>query len=131
MKRTIMAAAMVAVAAQISFALPSQASSLVGTWSGTGTAKQANGPREKVRCRITYSKVTAKLYKVRSVCASTSTRVTHTGEVLQSSPTRFAGDFYVPSFDVTGRVRVRLNGSRQTVSFTSTAGSGTVTLTRR
>lgn len=129
--KVLIAALTIAVVSQVATVTPSYAGSLVGTWSGSGTAKQANGPREKVRCRITYSKVTAKLYKVRSVCASTSARVTHTGEVLRSSPTRFAGDFYVPSFDVTGRVRVRLNGSRQTVSFTSTAGSGTVTLTRR
>ncbi|MBW7968014.1 hypothetical protein [Bradyrhizobium sp. BR 10289] len=29
--------------------------SLGGTWSGTGTMKPSDGPREKVRCKVAYS----------------------------------------------------------------------------
>lgn len=47
------------------------------------------------------------------------------------SPTRFVGDFYNPEFDVSGRVRVTLRGSTQTVTFRGPRGSGSMTLTRR
>ncbi len=108
-----------------------QAASIDGTWSGSGFVKPDDGPREKVRCRITYSRSGKKLFDVRATCATSSNKIRQTGEVLMVSPSRYVGDFYNSEYDVSGRVRVKVSGSRQTVSFRSKSGHGRVTLRRR
>jgi len=129
--KAIVSAIVTAVVIQLSFPNPSHAASIEGRWSGRGFVKPVDGPREKVRCRITYSKVSKKLFAVRASCATTSTKISQTGEVLKVSPSRYAGDFYNKDYDVSGRVRVKLSGSSQTVSFSSVRGYGRVTLRRR
>ncbi|MEO1204707.1 MAG: hypothetical protein AAFV45_00090 [Pseudomonadota bacterium] len=110
---------------------PAWAATLQGTWSGSGYINPSEGKREKVRCRITYSRQTPKIYSVRAVCATASGKVNQTGEVLMVNPNRYIGDFYNPEFDISGRVRVTISGSRQTVTLFGSRGSGRVTLTKR
>ncbi len=106
------------------------AAELAGTWNGSGYVNPKDGKREKVRCRITYNRHTPKVFSVSAVCASPSAKVNQTGEVLMVNPNLFVGDFYNPEFDVSGRVRVRLSGSRQTVTFSGPRGSGSVSLSK-
>lgn len=110
---------------------PVLAQSLEGTWSGSGTAKPASGQPERVRCKMTYSRESAKVFGVSATCATTSVKFHQTGKLLMVSPTRFIGDFYNPEYDVSGRVRVTLRGSSQTVNFSGPKGTGSLTLTRR
>lgn len=107
------------------------AASLEGTWSGSGVANPKDGKREKVRCRITYRRQTEKVYSVAAACATTSVKFRQTGKLLKVSPTRYIGDFYNPEYDVSGRVRVIVRGSAQTVTFNSARGNGRVTLSKR
>ncbi len=110
---------------------PAVAAALEGTWSGGGHVKPTSGTREKLRCKITYRKRSSKVFSVRAVCATASVKINQTGEVLMVTPNRYVGDFYNPEFDVSGRVRVILRGSRQTVTFSGARGRGTVTLSKR
>lgn len=107
------------------------AASISGTWSGSGYVDPANGPRESVRCRITYSQLSKTVFSVKATCATTSVKIIQTGEVLMVNPSRYIGDFYSNQYDVSGRVRVIVKGSRQTVTFSSQRGRGRVTLKRR
>jgi len=104
---------------------------LAGDWSGEGTVTQTEGPTEKVRCRVSYKKESAKVYGVEAQCASTSKKMRQTGELLEVRPGVFTGSFNLPQYDVSGRVRVVLEGETQTVTFKSPRGEGEVTLTRR
>lgn len=115
----------------IGFPMTSHAASLEGTWSGTGFVKPKDSKRQKVRCRITYSRESSKVFGVRAACATTSNKILQTGRVLKVSSKRYIGDFYNQQFDVSGRVRVSVSGSRQTVSFSSLRGHGRVTLRKR
>jgi hypothetical protein len=107
------------------------AASLEGSWSGSGVVNPTDGPREKVRCRISYRRESAKVYGLTATCATRSNKVQQTGTLLMVSATSYVGDFYNPAHDISGRVRVVVRGSRQTVTFKSARGSGRVTLRRR
>ncbi len=104
---------------------------LAGEWSGEGTVTQTEGPTEKVRCRVSYKQEAAKVYGVEAQCASTSKKMKQTGELLEVRPGVFTGSFNLPQYDVSGRVRVVIEGESQTVTFKSPRGEGEVTLTRR
>lgn len=47
------------------------------------------------------------------------------------TPTRYIGDFYNSQYDISGRIRVSISGSSQTVTFASDRGSGSLSLRRR
>ena len=107
------------------------AASIEGSWRGSGYISPASGKREKVRCRVTYKRLTKKVFRVVAVCASTAGKIRQTGEVLRVNSTRYVGDFYNSEYDVSGRVRVIVRGSRQTVSFSSKTGKGRIKLRKR
>jgi hypothetical protein len=102
-----------------------------GTWNGNGYVQPANGQRERVRCRVTYSQQTETVFAVSAVCASSSAKIYQTGEVLMVNPNRYVGDFYNSAYDISGRVSVNVSGSSQTVSFKSHSGYGSMTLRRQ
>lgn len=107
------------------------AASLSGTWSGGGYVKPTDGKRERVHCRVTYSQQSSKVFSVSAVCASKSNKIRQSGEVLKVSSTRYVGDFYNSQFDISGRVRVKISGNTQTVTFKSASGYGSMTLRKR
>lgn len=129
--KKLQAIVLLALSVLVAFPIGAQAASLSGTWSGSGYVNPKDGPRESVRCRITYSQESATVYGVKAVCATTSTKIIQTGEVLMVNPSRYVGDFYNSQYDVSRRVRVSLRGVRQTVTFSSKKGHGSMTLRKR
>lgn len=103
---------------------------LSGTWSGSGYVQPRDGQREKVRCRVTYSPQGASVVAVSATCASASTTIHQTGSLSMVSPSKYIGDFYNSEYDVSGRIRVSISGSSQTVSFSGAKGSGSLSLRR-
>ena len=103
---------------------------LEGTWSGSGTMEAMGRPAQKLNSRINYRRETEKLFKLAAKCATISTAVNQTGPLLMVNPGVYVGEFHVASFDISGRVRVVVNGSVQTMSFKSSRASGTVTLSK-
>ncbi len=111
-----------------SFAIPASAAPLEGSWRGSGFVNPKSGNREKVRCKMSYKRESTKVFRVTAVCASPSAKIRQTGELLKINPNLYVGDFYNGEYDISGRVRVILNGHHQTVSFSSPNGSGRITL---
>lgn len=109
----------------------SAATALAGEWSGEGTVTQTEGPTEKVRCRVSYKQESAKVYGVTAQCASTSQMTKQIGELLEVRPGVYTGEFNLTQYDVSGRVRVVVDGETQTVTFKSPRGEGEVILSRR
>lgn len=107
------------------------AASLDGSWSGTGYVQPKDGARENVRCRVHYDRQTDRVFGVVATCATPSNKIHQTGTLLKVSDGRYVGDFYNAQLDVSGRVRVIVHGSQQTVTFTSSKGSGKMQLRRR
>lgn len=110
---------------------PVHAAGLQGTWSGAGYIKPRSGARERVRCVVSYSQQTARVFSVQANCASNAGSIRQTGEVLKIRSNYYAGDFYNQQFDIGGRVRVSVTGGRQTVTFSSADGGGRLTLKKR
>ena len=123
--------ALIAALLTLAPAPAASAAALAGDWSGEGTVTQTEGPTEKVRCRVSYKQEAAKIFGVVAQCASTSKKMKQTGELLEVRPGVYTGEFNLPQYDVSGRVRVVLNGETQTVTFKSPRGEGEVILTRR
>lgn len=113
------------------FAGPAAADTLSGTWSGSGSVSPKDGKTERVRCRITYSPQGASTVGVSATCASSSTTIHQTGSLSKVSDSKYVGDFYNNEYDISGRVRVSVSGSSQTVTFSSARGSGSVSLSRK
>ena len=107
------------------------AASLGGSWSGNGFVKPSSGQRERVRCRVTYTRLTKKVYSVSARCASSSATLSQSGEVLMVRPNLFVGDFYNQQFDIRGRIRIRISGRSQSVTLSSSSASGRLRLRKR
>ena len=112
-------------------ASPAAAASLAGSWSGGGSIKPASGQRERVRCRVSYSRLTRKVFSVSARCATSSATIRQTGELLMIRPNLYVGDFYNRQFDIRGRIRVVISGSSQTVTLSSRNGNGRLRLRKR
>lgn len=106
-------------------------SGLAGTWSGNGYVMPKDGARESVRCRVRFNKQSSTVYSVAAQCEGSATSVNQTGEVIEVSGGRYAGDFYNSQYDISGRVRVQMNGNHQTVTFSGSRGQGSLSLTRQ
>lgn len=104
---------------------------LDGVWVGNGYAQPASGQRERLRCRVTYSRMSDKIYNVVAVCATTATKIRQTGELVMVRPGLFVGDFNNRQYDVSGRVRVTMEGNLQSVTFSSDSGRGSLSLRKR
>ncbi len=110
---------------------PALAAAIDGSWSGSGYLAVNQGQRERVRCRVTYSRQTPTVFSVSATCASPSAQVRQSGTLLKVSATSYVGDIYNAEFDVSGRVRVVVRGNTQTVTFTSSAATGQLSLRKR
>ena len=107
------------------------AAPLEGSWTGAGMVNPRSGQPERVRCKVRYSRQTAKVYSVSATCASASASIRQTGTLLRVRSNRYVGDVYNSDFDIQGRLKVTGKGRKQTVTFTSSAASGRLNLRRR
>lgn len=128
-----MRAARLVLVAFAAMALPgaAMAAELQGSWSGSGYVSPKSGARERVQCRVSYARQSSKVFSVSARCATPSVKINQTGEVLEVGRGRYVGDFYNAEYDVSGRVRVTVTGSRQKVTFSGAQGHGSLSLRRR
>lgn len=112
-------------------ATSSVAASLQGSWSGRGFVKPKAEQRERVRCRVSYTRLSRKVFAVSARCASASATLRQTGTVLMVRSNVYVGDFYNSQFDVRGRIRVTVSGAKQTVRLSSRDATGQLSLRKR
>lgn len=110
---------------------PALAVSLDGEWRGSGTVQVTNGNRERVTCRVSYSRQSSRVYGFHAVCASTSVRVIQNGVVSQASANSYVGTTHNPEYNVSGRIRIVVSGGSQTVTVRADQGSGRIVLRKR
>ncbi len=108
--------------------LHAEPASLEGTWSGSGTMQAMDRPPQKLTCRINYKRETDKVYRLAARCVTVSTSINQTAQLLKVNPGVYTGQFQIASYDISGRVRVVVNGNAQTMSFKSSRANGTVNL---
>ena len=103
---------------------------LEGTWNGSGTMQTMDKAPQKLTCRIKYRRETEKVYKMAAKCVTISTAINQTGQLLKVNAGVYVGEFHVATYDISGRVRVTIDGDVQTMSFKSSRANGSVTLTK-
>jgi hypothetical protein len=125
--------AVLAIFLGLTFVLPqaAEAGRLDGRWAGAGYFNTVNGQRERVRCKVSYSRKSTNIYAVNATCASPSAQIRQRGTLQQVSSGRYSGTMYNTDYNVGGSVFVKVNGRSQTVSFSSDAGSGRLNLRKR
>ena len=107
------------------------AESVAGLWRGSGFVNPSEGQRERVRCRVVYTRQSAQRYRLTARCATASANIDQVGEVRRTGRDRLSGSFYNADFNVRGRIQIRLNGKQQAVTLISDAGAGRLTLFKR
>jgi hypothetical protein len=112
------------VAGLVSGAAAVHAEQVEGLWRGSGVVNPAEGRRERVRCRVTYTRRSAQRYRVTARCATASANIDQVGEVRHTGRNRLVGSFYNADFNLRGRIQITLSGNQQAVTFISDAGSG-------
>ena len=117
------------IVAAMAFApMPASAvTSLEGSWRGSGIVKYKNSA-DKLRCRVHFSRVSAKAFGVSSDCATETGRYAASGRVVASGSNRYFG--LVQGEGVTGKVVIVQHGRSLSVSVTSRRGSAKLSLSR-
>ena len=103
------------------------AASLEGSWRGSGIVTHRGGA-DPVRCRVTFTRVSAKSFAVTSQCATETGRYEVTGRVVSSGANRYFGLLQGQGHG--GRTVVVQKGNRLSVTVTSGRGSARLSLSR-
>lgn len=103
---------------------------LAGSWSGGGSVTFSTGSKEKARCRAVYAKAGVTSYTLNATCATASGKVAQTASIRRSGPTSFAGSFYNPDYDLTGSIKVSVQGNSQSITLTSSKATASLRLSR-
>lgn len=112
----------------ISFMPQPAAAGPEGSWRGSGVVNYRGGA-DKLRCRVNFSRISAKAYGVSSDCATETGRYAASGRVVASGTNRYFG--LVQGEGVTGKVVIVQHGNRLSVSVSSRRGSARLSLSRR
>jgi hypothetical protein len=118
-------ALLTASTAQISSA---SAASLSGTWRGGGVMKLNSGGQEKVRCKVTYFRVSSTTFSMDARCASGAGRIDQNGSLVKTSKNKYQGTVFNQQHGVTATVYITLHGRKQSVYISSPGGTGSFTL---
>ena len=93
--------------------------------------KPASGDREKVRCKMKFSKEADRIFSFFATCAATSGNISQSGEVLRTAKNRYSGNFFNSQSSVSGKIRVVVNGKSQSISVSSVKGTGHIRLRKQ
>ncbi len=126
--KSIAAAGVVLVGLSFAGTIPAEARTLAGTWNGGGTAITSSGKRERVRCRVSYTRAGNGSFRLNGRCASTSGSSTFSGSVSSRGGNSYSGSAFSQKYGASASVFVRQSGRSQTVTVRSSKGSARVTL---
>jgi hypothetical protein len=115
------------ILAGLAFLPQPAAAGIEGFWRGSGIVHYRGGA-DRLRCRVRFSRVSAKAFGVSSDCATETGRYAASGRVVPSGPNRYFG--LVQGEGITGKVVIVHRGKRLSVSVTSRRGSVKLSLSR-
>lgn len=110
-------------------AIPADAASLSGSWSGGGKV-QYGDTREKASCRARFSR-SGSAYSMNAACATPSGRVDQSAEVFQVGPNRYRGNFVNSQYGISGTISISVRGDTMSVNLSGGSSTGSLQLSRR
>lgn len=96
-------------------ATPAAAQSIVGSWSGSGTIIFPSGETERARCRATFRNAGGGV-SMHGVCATASARVSQSASLSRLTSTSYSGEFFNTEFNISGSIRIRMQGNKLNAS---------------
>ena len=115
-----------AIAAAIAFAgvigivgttaSPAAAQSIVGSWNGGGMIVFPSGETERARCRATFRNTGSGGVSMQDVCATASVRVSQSASLSRLTSTTYSGEFHNTEYNLSGSIRIRLQGNKLNAS---------------
>jgi len=125
--RGMAAVAAASAAAVLMIGVPAVAgspfSSLVGTWSGNGTAHLEGGKSERLSCKGYYSGSGGSVLKLNIICANPSTKV-ELRSVLKYAGGHVSGTWEERNYNQTGTITGTASDSKMGLSITGTGLTG-------
>jgi hypothetical protein len=123
--------AVAAVGALIGAVVPALAQQvrIAGTWSGSGSVIFPSGSKESARCRATFSE-SGNGASMNASCATASARVNQSAELSRVGANRFIGDFHNAEYNISGSIRITVNGNTLSASLTGGGGTASFSLSR-
>ena len=106
----------------------SAASSLSGSWKGGGTMTLNSGAKERVSCRVKYFRQSSTTFSMSAKCASGAGSLNQTGSLIAVGTNKYSGTVFNAKHGITANVYITLNGRKQNVSISSSAGSASLSL---
>lgn len=107
------------------------ATSLSGTWKGGGQFTMSSGAKEKVRCRVRYTKTVGTNYAMNARCASASGHVEQAVMLKRVGKDRYSGSAHNRKFGVTVYIGIRVSGKKQSVVVSGVQGRAHLALQKR
>ncbi len=74
-----------------------------------------SGETERARCRATFRNAGGGL-SMHGVCATASVRVSQSASLSRLTSTSYSGEFFNTEFNISGSIRVRLQGNKLNAS---------------
>lgn len=106
------------------------AAGIEGRWRGGGKVSFGVNS-EKVRCSAKYKRSATGRYRLSATCTTGATRVSQTAVLRRTGKNAYSGTFRNSEYGVTGSISVRVKGSHQYVTLSSSSGSADLSLRRR
>lgn len=116
------------------FSLPSteaaEPAHLEGSWSGGGKVQFPSGETESARCRANFRRHGGSSFAMNATCATPSVKVQQTATLQQTGPGRFSGEFFNAEYNVSGSIRITVNGRNLSASLHGGGASAHLSLSR-
>jgi hypothetical protein len=124
--RPVLILSLIALVAALAPALAAPAT-IEGSWRGSGIVRH-RGSADAVRCRVTFSRVTAKSFGVSAQCGTETGRYDVSGRVVSQGGNRYSG--WVTTNNQSGLAVILQHGNRLSVTVKSRRGSAKLSLSR-
>jgi hypothetical protein len=102
---------------------PAAAQSILGSWSGGGTIIFPSGETERARCRATFRTAGGGDVSMQGVCATASVRVSQSASLMRLTSTTYSGEFHNTEYNLSGSIRIRIQGNKLTASLSGGGGT--------
>jgi hypothetical protein len=96
---------------------------LIGSWSGTGTIKLAEGGSERLKCKASYDSVSAATVQLRLLCASDSYKFDLLGQMTANGST-ITGSWTESVRNVAGSISGKISGGTISVTTSGALSAG-------
>ena len=116
-------AAIVMLASAPSHAQSGPFAALIGSWSGTGTIKLAEGGSERLKCKASYDSVNANTVQLRLLCASDSYKFDLLGQMTANGST-ITGSWTESVRNVAGSISGKITGGNISVTTSGALTAG-------